>query len=436
MSEATLQLSRWRTRVFALSWLSYFSYYFTRKNFAVVKSSLGIAEVWLKWIDLAYLLGYCVGQFAAGALGDVIGARRMVTAGMLISAGLTVGFATADSLTSSVIVVYVTCSAINGLAQATGWPGNGKLMATWYPADRRGEVMGYWSTCYQAGGLVTTFVAGYLLGFGWKVVYFVAAGWVASVALAYWKGIRDSPAQAELREAPGPSPEGNASRAPAAPLPTAVIVGRETVALRRREAWAMLLRNPLTWALGLSYFGLKLMRYGFLFWLPYYLNVSLGYGKSEAAYVSISFELGGVVFAVVAGLVADRVLGKRRVLVAAACAGLLFFALMAYRVLGTEGVWLNIATLLMVGAFLFGADTLVSGAAAQDLGGPGAASLACGLINGLGSIGAVVQGLILLAIKDRWGWDAVFVLFQAMAVVSFLALLPFIKTRPSDAISA
>lgn len=426
MLEAESPLARWRQRIFALSWLSYFSYYFTRKNFSAVKSSLGISERWLKWIDFSYLVGYCVGQFAAGALGDVVGARRMVTAGMLASALLTLIFAAADSLTGMVIVVYLSCSAANGLVQATGWPGNGKLMAVWYPPATRGEVMGYWGTCYQLGGLAATAAAGTLLVFGWRVVYMAAAAWVTIVALAYWRWVRDTPADAGLPDDGALADAETVARAAAEPPGAAA-----ALALVRREQWLAILRQPLTYALGLSYFGLKLMRYGFLFWLPYYLNVSLGYGKSEAAYVSIAFELGGVLFVIVAGLVADRLLGRRRILVATGCAALLFFALMAYRALGTQGAAINIVTLMLVGGFLFGADTLVSGAAAQDLGGPQAAALACGLINGLGSVGAVVQGLVLLPVKDAWGWDGVFVMFQGMAVLSFVALLPFVKTRPT-----
>jgi MFS transporter, OPA family, sugar phosphate sensor protein UhpC len=397
-----------------MSWLSYFSYYFTRKNFSAVKSSIGLAEVWLKWIDFAYLLGYCVGQFIAGALGDVLGPRIMVSAGMLATAAITVVFATTDSVTSTVITAYVVCSALNGLAQATGWPGNGKVMATWFAADQRGEVMGYWGTCYQLGGLAATAVAGWLLNWGWHVVYYGVAVWVGGVAIAYWVTVRDRPSDVGYAD-----PESE------------VGLSGDELAQRRREQWPRLLRTPLLYALGSSYFGLKLMRYGFLFWLPYYLNKSLGYGKSESAYVSVAFELGGVAFVVLAGLIADRLLGRRRILVAAICSAALFFALYLYRELGTQGTALNIATLMLVGGFLFGADNLVSGAASQDLGGPHAAALACGLINGIGSIGAVVQSLTLLAVKDRWGWDGVFVLFQGMAVLSFLTLLPFLKVRPS-----
>jgi OPA family sugar phosphate sensor protein UhpC-like MFS transporter len=235
------------------------------------------------------------------------------------------------------------------------------------------------------------------------------------MAIAYWVSVRDRPSDLGYRD-PGAELTRQLSKA-------------ELAALRRAQ-WPVLLRNPLTYVLGVSYFGLKLMRYGFLFWLPYYLNVSLHYDKSEAVYVSTAFELGGALFVIVAGLVADRLLGRRRVLVATACSLLLFLSLFLYRELGSHGMVPNIATLMLVGGFLFGADTLVSGTAAQDLGGPHAAALACGLINGIGSIGAVVQSLVLLEVKDAWGWDGVFVMFQGMALLSFLALLPFMKTRP------
>lgn len=77
---------RWTSRIFGASWIAYFSYYFTRKHFSVVKSSLGISENWLGYIDLGYLIGYAAGQFGAGVAGDKFGPRRVVTFGMLASA--------------------------------------------------------------------------------------------------------------------------------------------------------------------------------------------------------------------------------------------------------------------------------------------------------------------------------------------------------------
>ena len=146
MSEPERAPASVEQRVFWTSWLSYFSYYFTRSNFSVAKKpmaqELGLSKSDLNYIDLASLSAYCVGQFVHGALGDVLGPRRLVTLGMLASAGISVAFGL-----NSILSIFVMLWALNGFVQATGWPGNGKLMASWFSPRERGERMGVWSTC-------------------------------------------------------------------------------------------------------------------------------------------------------------------------------------------------------------------------------------------------------------------------------------------------
>jgi MFS transporter, OPA family, sugar phosphate sensor protein UhpC len=407
---------RWTSRIFGASYIAYFSYYFTRKHFSVVKSSLGINENWLGYIDLGYLIGYAAGQFGAGVAGDKLGPRKIVTFGMLASALLSIAFACAGYVTASVLGVYLACSTLNGAVQATGWPGNGKLMASWFSSTHRAEIMGFWTTCYPAGGLITNVVAGWLLGWGWRTVYIGMAVWVTLVAIAYWFVVRDRPSLVGYDDPEVPAGTTDEDRRRA-----------------YREIWPQIMRNPLTWALGLCYFGHKIVRYGFLFWLPYYLNTSsLHYGKGESAIVAIAFEAGGIPFSIGAGFVADRLFGHRRILVACLCSGGLIGSLFLYASVGATSMFVNVMVLALVGAFLFSADTLVSGVASQDLGGPHAASLACGVINGLGSIGAVLQAITLVPIKQAYGWDSVFTMFEAAAALSFIALIPFIRTKPPE----
>lgn len=404
----------WRARIFGVSWLSYFSYYFTRKNFSVVKSSLGLSMAGLQWVDRLFLIGYMIGQFTNGALGEIVGPRVLVTSGMLISAALTVLFAMADSVTTQVVIAYVIISTFNGFVQASGWTGNARLMASWFSAERRGQIMGGWSTCYQAGGVAATLLAGQLLDLGsWKIMYLCMAAWVAMVGMIYWFAVRNTPSE-----------QGFADPNPRAPRSAAVAKADQ------RAARAALFANPMTYSFGACYFGMKLMRYGFLFWMPYYLNVSLGYGKAEAATMSIAFDLGGIPFAILAGYVADRLLGRRRILVACVSAFMLVGALMMYRAFAGNGTGVHFILLMLVGACLFACDSLISGAAAQDLGGPDAAGLACGVVNGIGSAGAVAQSIWLVDWQQAYGWDGVFQLFQWTAVGAAVVLLPFIRVRP------
>ncbi|KAB2899809.1 MAG: MFS transporter [Kofleriaceae bacterium] len=399
-------------RVFWVSWLSYFSYYFTRSNFSVAKKpmqqELGLTKDQLNYIDLASLSAYCVGQFVHGALGDVLGPRRLVTLGMLASAALSVAFGL-----NSIISIFILLWALNGFVQATGWPGNGKLMASWFSARERGEKMGVWSTCYQAGGVAAKLLATALLVWGWRAALLGPALWVTVVALTFWLAVRDRPS--ELGYA---NPEIDAKLTDA------------QLHELRRAAWPVVLKNARVWCLGTTYFFMKMMRYAFIYWLPFYLYEAYHFDAAKAGYVSIAFDAGGIPLVVFAGFMADRLLGRRRIATAAFWCLALCGALGLYRVIGDEGLVWNIVGLSLIGGTLFAADSLVSGAASQDLGGPHAAALACGLVNGIGSIGGIVQGFFTVWISTEYGWDAMFQVFMLFAFLSALPLLPFLRVRP------
>ena len=116
-----------RARIFGLTWLSYFSYYFTRKNYSVIKSSLGLDKSQLSMIETVYLSAYAFGQFTNGLLADVIGPRRLVAAGMMLSAAMSILFGFGSALP-----IFLVAYGLNGFFQSSGWPGNGKAMASWF----------------------------------------------------------------------------------------------------------------------------------------------------------------------------------------------------------------------------------------------------------------------------------------------------------------
>ena len=147
----------------------------------------------------------------------------------------------------------------------------------------------------------------------------------------------------------------------------------------------------------------------------------------EAAH---AFDAGGIPFVILLGVVADRVLGRRRILTAALSCLALAGAFALYRVIGSHGVTWNIIGLMLIGGALFGADALVSGSASQDVGGSHASALACGLVNGIGSIGGVVQTFLLVYVTDTYGWDVLFQVFIGLSLAAALVLAPFVRVRP------
>src|SRR5258708_24185194 len=92
----------------------------------------------------SYLAAYAIGQFVSGLIGDRVGARRLVSFGMLAAAVTCAAFG-AGTTAAALFVAFT----LNGFAQSTGWPGTTKGMAEWTPPETRGAVMGFWCTCYQ-----------------------------------------------------------------------------------------------------------------------------------------------------------------------------------------------------------------------------------------------------------------------------------------------
>src|SRR4051812_5005512 len=172
-----------RYAAWGLTWVAYASYYLGRKGFSVVKStlrhSLGVSERALGLIDTFYLAAYAIGLFFSGYVGDRVGARRLITCGLAVSALCCAAFGAMNAALWFGVLFF-----INGLAQSTGWPGTTRAMAEWTTPQNRGTVMAFWCTCYQVGSIVASDFAGYLLRrHGWRAAFFGPALWMLGVAL-------------------------------------------------------------------------------------------------------------------------------------------------------------------------------------------------------------------------------------------------------------
>jgi sugar phosphate permease len=393
-----------RYSAWGLTWLAYASYYFGRKGFSVVKSTLrltlGISERALGVIDTLYLAAYALGLFFSGYVGDRVGARRLIGYGLCVSAACCALFGA-----TSWALAFGALFFVNGLAQSTGWPGTTRAMAEWTTPKNRGTVMAFWCTCYQVGSIVASDFAGYFSRrYGWRAAFFGPSLWMLGVALLIFLFLKS-------RAAP-PS-----ERAPSEAESRRVL---EVQHAAQRAA----LRNPVLWAFGASYFFIKYVRYALLFWLPYYLSGTLGYAVDRAAYVSNAFEAGGIVGVILLGIFSDRVRRLSRAALSIFSLLGLAGALLACAGFTPHNLGFTIAALALVGALLFGPDALLSGAAAQDAGGVAAAATATGLVNGVGSVGGMLEGVTLPLISAHFGWRAMFPMLAGLAVCAALALIP------------
>ncbi len=200
------------------------------------------------------------------------------------------------------------------------------------------------------------------------------------------------------------------------------------------ESIVKVVKTPMVILLGAVYFFLKPTRYAILFWGPLYIYETLGTGMAESAVLSVSFFLAGPVSVLAAGYASDKLFQSRRMPYCVISMLLLAMLLFFFNDLAAVQSKLVTAGLLfLVGFLIFGPDSLVSATAAVDFWTRKGASTASGLINGMGSIGAVAGGTIPGFFKDSWDWDGVFTFLAASILIAGLLMIPRWNALPETA---
>ena len=95
-----------------------------------------------------------------------------------------------------------------------------------------------------------------------------------------------------------------------------------------------------------------------------------------------------------------------------------------FKNLSQDGFWVLSAGLASIGFFLYMAESILSGTAAQDIGGRKCAATATGVVNGIGSLGGALSGILPIWIQQEYGWDVMFMVFMVMALISMALLVP------------
>lgn len=393
-----------QTRIVILTYFSYFFYYFGRKYFGIVTPSLIEEGILTKnqigLIQTGYLALYAGGQFVSGALGDSYGPRLLIFGGMILSglAALSIGL-------FPIFGIILAAYSVNGLAQSTGWSNNCKLISSWIPHAKRGRVMGIWMTCYIGGSIAANTLAGYLIGsYSWKHVIFVNGTIMIVVGLI--EGLY-------LINHPG-------DRGHTIPRRKSSAGATAT----HKSSFLQMITHPVILMYGGAYFSLKFVRYTFFTWLPLYLVETKGFAMDVSAYASNGFEIGGFIGLVLGGFVADKYFFHNRGRLAWYALLGVTVCLIAFRGMTHGGVWMVVFGLSAVGFFLYIADSLLSGTAAQDVGGAENSASATGVVNGIGSLGGILSGILPIWMQQRYGWDSVFLLFIILSVTAILILIP------------
>lgn len=430
----------WQVRIFAVTWVAYAGYYLTRKGLSIAKVELkkpevlGLSTETLSAIDGGYLTAYAGGQFFWGVLGDRVGTRAVVLLGMAGSIAVAVGM----GLSSSALALGILF-ALQGICQSSGWAPLTKNIGEFFSRSVRGRVMGVWCSNFALGGTIAAVVAGLATAWGgatvplpewlggprilpeaWRMAFIVPAALLGCIWLVFLAFQANRPEDVGL-----PSPERDRGE------PESVIVAGETTADEPEGSWHTVLEvvtSPVVLLLAFVYLFVKPLRYLLMFWAPVYLNERLGTGTAESGILGSLFDLAGPLGIFAGGWVSDRLCGSRRfpVIASTLLLGGLALALLP---LVPATRWSLGAMLFLIGGLVYIPDSLVSGAAAIDFGTRRGAGTAAGVINGVGSLGAIVGGTLPGFVKQMTGsettpWNGIFLSLAGGLVLAAVCVVP------------
>ncbi len=410
----TEQFRRYRLQLFVATWLSYFGFYVVRKVYAVVKLPLkehfGFDDLQVAWPWTIYLVTYMLGQFLAAGLGRRFESRRILTIGMCVAAAanFVIGFLV-DGESSRVFLWMCVTMGIFGIAQATGWPHNVALFANWTRKAERGTLFAIWGTCYQFGAVFGKGLAGFLLGWLGLAWSFYGSSLVLLAFTVYFVlRARERPESVglTLHDEAEPKPDPAAAKIGGA--------GARSETLPRAFIVSVV-------AMGLIYFGFKFLRYALDSWSALILGEHFGLSATFAAYWSTAFDWVGFLGVLVAGYWSDRLPGARRTPVIFWMTCGCFIAVTAMWMVGLTSPVLFVVLLGVIGFMAMGPDSLLAGPSAMDAGSTRQAAVAAGVINGLGSIGPIVQEPVIGWLKKTQGLDSVFLLLVVIVFLTTVA---------------
>ncbi|HOD94369.1 MAG TPA: MFS transporter [Candidatus Hydrogenedentes bacterium] len=380
----------WQLRILISTYFGYAGYYLVRKVFTICKSTLAlpvaeggygmgfnaVANIWT-----AYLVAYMLGMFVSSFIGRKWGPRVLLLGGLALSMLCNVIFGFANSYP-----VFVVFMFFNGLVQAAGWPGTVGAVAEWLRKKERGAIMGFWSTNYLVGNILVKSLGGFLLA-TYSARYSTVIGVRYSflgctlLAFAFWWLLffwqRNKPEDAGLP----PIVSSGADEARS-------VEASQSKSVTFRQYTALLF-NPIVPLMGCCYFCIKFLRYALDSWLPTFLELQ-GLGKGQAAYYSSIFDGAGLAGAILAGIALDQIFKGRWDRL---CFVLSLGTLAGYTTVTFFGANPRALALCfgLVGFMLYGPDTLLCGAGSVVVAGERNAVAVAGLVNGMGSIGPIIQ---------------------------------------------
>lgn len=351
-----------RRQTFWATVIAYSLYYVCRMSLSVVKQPIIDSGVLtpgeLGLIGSAFLFVYAAGKFTNGFIADYCNIRRFMATGLLVSSVINLLMGISGLLDGAAGVVSVVLFllfailwGINGWAQSMGSPPGVIQLSRWFPMSKRGTYYSIFSSTPYIGEFLAFIIVGAVVGsFGWQFgfVFAAVAGFIGSAVILLF--VSDTPESKGL-----PSIQSLSGEAP-----------REEDAMPTVKLQKMILSHPGIWIIAASSAFVYITKYAVAGWGVLFLQKAKDFSLENATQIIAFSAAFGVLGTVIAGWLSDTVFKGDRIR-PAILSGLLSFVFLGL-FLFTEGSYIvNIAYVSMFSLFIGVLYCIVAGLMAIDI---------------------------------------------------------------------
>jgi ACS family glucarate transporter-like MFS transporter len=386
-------------------------------------------DLHLNPLRLGYLLSgfgwaYAVAQLPAGGLLDRFGSKRVYGVSILgwsliaVLSGLT-GYLSAIAAFYLLFLLRL----LSGLAQSPVFPGNGRIVAAWFPTSERGSAAAIFNSSQYFSLVFFAPIMGWIAHrWGWKQCFWFAGLVGLALAVVWFKAIhgvkthpRISQSEIDYIESGG----GLASLDSASQTKTFTLTW-PTV------RW--LLGRRMLVGIYIGQYCITTLTWFFLTWFPIYLSQSRHISIVKVGFLSALPGLCGFAGGILGGVVSDRLLRAGRSLTIARKIPIVVGMLLAMTMVGCNYVSTSFAVMLLMSIAFFGKGfgalgwPVISDTSPKSLVGVNG-----GLFNLIGNLAGVTTPIIIGWIVNRTGsFHYALVFVAATALLAIVAYLPIV----------
>lgn len=407
---------RLRWQVFGGIFIGYAAFYLVRNNFAlaipdILKEHPEYSKAQLGGAMTGLSLAYGLSKFIMGSVSDRSNPRWFMSLGLLLTCAVTFAFGFSSAVYGSLFLI-VALQSLNGWVNGMGWPPCGKTIVHWWSTKERGLTVGVWNVAHNIGGAAIAAMATWAVGYfhDWHATFYFNAAVATAVAFLIMLFLRDTPQSCGL-----PTIEEHRKD-----FPPDYTAEHEKILGFKEIFFTYVLNNRLLWYIAIANAFVYFVRYGVINWIPTYLQTAKGFSFKDSGFAWTAFELAGIPGTILCGWMSDKVFKGRRAPATILFTALTLVGIVIYGLNGKGPLWIDIASLIMIGFFVYGPIMLI-GLHALDLVPKKAAGTAAGFTGFFGyAFGSAVAGTGVGWIADHWGWHGVFITMIACCLLTMV----------------